>query len=272
MMQQSNSSQPSPQTNVGLIPARSEVQMVPDFRDLTITGFGIPGSGKTRFFAGDKDAIFASTEPGQAWVGSRVVPIHTWVTFKNLVVELSNRRKNGNLDCSAVIIDIVDNLHIRCLEYVCAQAGCTHPSEKKGDFGFLWSKINKEWTDWIRSLMGITNIHFITHCSKGTAEFTNDHGLLEEITHYAPTFSGNKPAQYLDGIVNAVGFFTKSKDGQHILTFKQEASIAAKDRTDILGSFGPIPLPGPKESFEYVRKIYRQRAGELGFKIIERKI
>lgn len=267
-----NNNQTLVQQPPSLIPERNEVRLVPDFRDLTIMGFGSPGSGKTRFFAGDKDAIFASTEPGQDWVGSRVVPIRTWVTFKNLVLELSQRRKAGNIDCSGVIIDIVDNLYQMCLQDVCSKSGVTHPNEKKGDFGFLWSKITKEWTDWIRALMGITNIHFITHALKSTAEVANEHGLLEEITHYGPTFSGSKPAQYLDGIVNAVGFFSKSKDGHHILTFKQEASIAAKDRTDILGSFGPIKLPKADHGFEYIRKIYQHRAVELGYQIIERKI
>lgn len=255
-----------------LIPDRSETRSVPDFRDLTIMGYGIPGAGKTRFFAGDKDAIFASTEPGQSWVGSRVVPIRTWITFKNLVLELHKNKKAGTLDCSGVIIDIVDNLYQLCLQDVCKAHGCSHPNEKEKDFGFLWSKITKEWQDWIRALMDITNIHFITHCSKSTTTITNSNNLQEEIPHFCPTFSTGKSAQYLDGIVNAVGFFTKDKQGNHILTFKAEASIAAKDRTDILTSFGPIKLPKPEKSFEYLRQIYRQRAGEMGLKIIERKI
>ena len=268
MANNANQNQQFQKTN-SLIPERNDTKRVPDFKDLTIMGFGNPGSGKTRFFSGDRDAIFAATEPGQSYVGSRVVEVNNWLTFKRLVDELAQRKKAGNLDCSGVIIDIVDNLSQMCLEDTCKAHGVSHPAEKK-DFGFVWSRITKEWKDWIGYLMRITNIHFISHCQKSDIEITNENGLLEEIPHYGPTFFNSKPAQYLDGIVNAVGYFGKNKDNKHTLSFKQEISIGAKDRTDILGTLGPIVLPPPDQAFEYVRKVYAHRAHELGFEIIRK--
>lgn len=230
-------------------------------------GFGNPGTGKTRFFGGDKDCIFASTEPGQDFIKSRNVPITEWNLFKQLAVELANRKKAGNLDCSAVVIDIVDNLQAMCQASVCHKAGCEHPSDKK-DFGKTWGEVTREWTNWIRGLLKITNVRFITHCRIEDIEITNANNLTEEITRVTPTFSASKAAQYLDGVVGAVGYFSKNKAGQHTISFNPTLNIAAKDRTDILSKLGVIVLPAnPDEGFNFVSQLYNKKAKELGFEV-----
>lgn len=238
--------------------------------------FGIPGSGKTRFFGSDPKTAFLATEPGQDFVKAPVFDIRKWAgdiwqeqptgrittSFKKIVHVLAEHRKANSLAYSSVVVDIVDNLQVLCQDSVCANLGVAHPSEKK-DFGKTWGAVTKEWTLWIRALMDITNVRFISHCVGEEIEVENENKLLEEVTRYRPTFSSSKAAQYLDGVVNAVGFFTKSKDGRYILTFVQDARTAAKDRTDILTQLGPIDITG--KDFNYVSDLYNQKAQQLGF-------
>lgn len=251
---------------MGLIPEYKEVKVVPPFEELTMLLFGIPGVGKTRFCAGDRQNLFISTEPGQQFVATRPIEINDWATFQNLVKEIAETKKAGELDFNAVTIDIVDNLYAMCSDAVCKRAGCTHPSEKK-DFGKTWGEITKEWQGWMRALMNMVNIRFISHCKTEEIEVAGEGGLLEEVTRYLPTFSGNKAAQHLDGVVNAMGFVTKNKANQHIITFKQSSTVAAKDRTDILSALGDIVLPAPTEAWGAVSHAYQTKAQELGFTV-----
>ena len=255
---------------MSLIPPMKEVKSVPPFEELTVLLFGIPGAGKTRFCAGDKENLFCSTEPGQAFVSCRPIEVREWATFRNLVKEIVETRNAGQMDFNAITIDIVDNLYAMCQDYVCKAAGVTHPSEKK-DFGKTWGEITKEWQAWVRGLMSLVNVRFISHCKTEEVEVTNEAGLLEEVTRYLPTFSGSKAAQHLDGVVNAMGYFSKNKSNQHILTFKQSATVAAKDRTDILAALGDIVLPGPDEAWAFVSNAYQEKAKELGFTIQSRR-
>ena len=257
---------------------------VPPFEALTLLIFGQPGSGKTRFCAGDFNSIFAATEPGQDFTKARVINIVAWdgdlwevspnrvkTSFKKFVHTIAEQLKSNSLDASAIVIDIVDNLHTLCMDAVCTRKGIAHPHDAN-DFGATWAAVNKEWTSWLRALMSKINIRFISHCAERPKEVTNDIGIKEEVTQYLPTFSGNKAAQYLDGVVNAMGFMTKNKSDKYVLTFKQTATIAAKDRTDILSSLGEILLPNsPDESWGYVSKLYRDKATELGFEVQTRR-
>lgn len=157
---------------------------------------------------------------------------------------------------------------MQCQDDVCHARGFAHPSDDKKGYGKLWAAVTKEWTDWLRALMDLTNVRFITHCKSEEIEVAGEHDLMEEVTRYTPTFSGNKAAQYLDGVVNAVGYFTKDKFGKYVLTFKQDARTAAKDRTDILVKLGPITLPeNPNDGFTYVSNLYESKAKELGFTV-----
>jgi len=243
-----------------VIPPRQDTYTVPPFEDLTLMVFGRPGSGKTRFCGGDDKAIFAATEPGQEFIKSTVVPVREWPTFKKLVFELGHLKKDGKLPYSACVIDIVDNLNVMCRDSVCKAKGVTYPSDK--DFGKTWAECNREWTQWLRVLMDIINVRFVTHCNMVDIEVPMDNGIKQEVSCHVPTFSNNKAAQYLDGIVNCVGYIHKKLDGAHVITFKQEPAIAAKDRTDILAQLGELPL-----DWATVRDAYAKKAEELGFKI-----
>lgn len=256
---------------MSIIPEKRTEFSIPAFEDLTMMIFGIPGSGKTRFMAGCPGTLFLATEPGQQFTKATVVDITSWEKFATAVKELAEQRKAGKLIYQSVVIDIVDNLNIMCRDWVCAQKGMAYPSDK--DFGKTWSECNKTWTEWIRSLMRITNVKFITHSSTETVEVQNEMGIREELQRYIPTFSGNRAAQYLDGVVNAVGFITQAKSGKRVITFAQDPRIAAKDRTDVLSKLGVIVLPeNPDAGFGVVADAYAAKAKELGMKIIERNV
>lgn len=256
---------------MSIIPEVRTEFSIPAFADLTMMIFGIPGSGKTRFMAGAPDTLFLATEPGQQFTKATVVDIQSWDKFATAVKELAEQRKAGTLKFKSVVIDIVDNLNIMCRDWVCAQKGMAYPSDK--DFGKTWSECNKTWTEWIRSLMRITNVKFITHSSTESVEIQNEMGVREELQRYVPTFSGNRAAQYLDGVVNAVGFITQAKNGKRVITFTQDPRVAAKDRTDVLSKLGVIMLPDdPDMGFKVVANAYAAKAKELGMKIIERNV
>lgn len=253
-----------------LIPPKKSRQEIiaPKFDKLSVMIFGIPGAGKTRFFDGDENVIFASTNPNQEFLQSRIVPIKTWGTFQQLTHQIYKEKQAGNDICSGVVIDIVDDLQVMCQDYVCAKAGVKHPNDRK-DFGKTWSAVTKEWKQWLDALMGLTSVRFLTHCEKEKVEVVNEHGLKEEVMRFFPTFSSTKAAQHLDVVLNAVGYISQSRDGRHCLTFKQQSTVAAKDRTDILSSFGDIFLPtNPRESFNYVSRIYQEQAQKMGIRLI----
>jgi hypothetical protein len=247
-----------------VIPPPKTELLAPPFEELTLLIFGLPGSGKTRFCAGDKTAIFAATEPGQDFINNPVVKVRTWDTFKSLIYELANLKKASKLTHTGLVIDIIDNLNVYCRDAVCKAKGLTYPSEK--DFGKTWAECNKEWKDWLRVAMDIVPVRYITHCTTTLVEVPLASGIKQEVTRYVPTFSGNRAAQYLDGVVSAYGYVTEQLDGTHVITFKQEATVAAKDRTDILAKLGTMPLEWSK-----VSDAYKVKAQELGFKIVSNR-
>lgn len=238
---------------------------IPPFDELTMIIFGIPGSGKTRFCAGCPDTVFISTEPGQAFTKARVLPVRDWGTFREVVHAIAEAQKAGRTDIRSVAIDIVDNLYIYCRDYICRQKNLAYPPAT--DYGKTWAEITKEWSTWIRALMDLVNVRFISHTTTTPVEVTNDLGIKEEVEMFVPTFKG-KAAQYLDGIVHAMGFMIKNRSGEHCITFKQTPTIGAKDRADLLSRLGDIRLPpDPDAGWAHVRKNYEHVAASQGLEV-----
>jgi hypothetical protein len=106
------------------------------------------------------------------------------------------------------------------------------------------------------------NVTFITHCTSQTVEYQLDGGLTKEVTRWQPTFKGNKAAQYLDGIVNAIGHVRKTMDGKYTISFRGSPTTAAGDRTGLLESLGELPLV-----WKDVDASYTEKAKALGLEI-----
>ncbi len=259
---------------------------VPPFSELTITLFGKPGSGKTRFAAGDPDTMFICTEPGAEMLRARKWPVRevgkqwrppTWLELVDVIDKIEKKKQDGTIQINSVAIDIVDNLYQACQDYICVDNRVRlnlpvleHPSDLD-DFGKTWGLVSKEWKKQIGRLMGCVNVRFLSHSEEAKVEVINQNKLKEEVTRIGATFSGGKGGkcgQYLDGIVNAMGFMTQDGSGRHTITFKQEATVGAKDRTDILAKLGPIELPDdPNAGFSHVCAAYATQAEAMGFKV-----
>lgn len=250
--------------------------------------YGEPKVGKTTFLDGTPDHCFVATEPGQDYVRSPVVRIvHwgwdvyegqyilapgekyiaprldengvLWISFKDLVRKFYAWKRDGVLPYRNVSVDIVDKLHKLCLDAVCKQAGYDYPPEN--DRGKLWSAITADWSTWISKLMDLVNVSFVTHTTSDDVE-VEVKGVKKEITRRIPTFKGNKAAQYLDGIVNCMGFAHFDGLGERVITFAGNPRLATGDRSKVLEGAGIMPL-----NWDHVAKTYNERAVEMGYEL-----
>jgi len=200
-----------------------------------------------------------------------VITIREWSQFQGSIVGIKQQREKiaaGLLPPEACpytsfVIDIVDNLHGMCLNHICKAKGITYPP--KNDFGKTWKEITNEWTYWLHNLMTLGNVIFISHSTTVGMEIQTESGATAEVDTHIPSFSGNKAAQFLDGILSAMGFLSVDKAGQYVITFRKTSQIGAKDRTDILSKISPLPT-----NWDHVAKAYEVQALKMGFEIQRR--
>jgi hypothetical protein len=232
----------------------------------------MPGTGKTKFAASCPNILFLATEPGQQFTTAPVVPIGSWVDFQAAIVGIGQQRdkiRAKQLDLSACpytafCVDIIDNLYGHCRDYVCQAKGLDYPPQN--DFGKTWQEITREWTKWLASLMQLGNVIFISHSSTVPMETKTESGADASVDVHVPSFSGNKAAQYLDGILNAMGFLSVDASGNHVITFKKTSTIGAKDRTDILATLGSM-----ETNWQTVAESYKKQASKMGLEVRSKK-
>ena len=241
---------------------------IPPLDELTVLIFGTPGVGKTSLVAGRPDTMFISTEPGTSFLRVPSVQVRDWATFEAVIDELVWFKARGDLPYRSVAIDIVDNLAGYCLDAVCRAKGVTYPPEN--DFGKTWKQIRLVWEDKLRLLMDTVGVSFLTHCATEKRETKGRIGTIE-IDCVVPTFRGNKQAQYLDGIVDAMGYVHKNAAGQHVINFQNRPNSAAKDRTGVLSSLGDIVIQAPNADpsviWSMLSDAYLTNAKTLGFTV-----
>lgn len=263
-----------------LIPTSATSYPIPSFSNLNIMLFGQPGSGKTRLAASAPGVLMIGTEPGQYNVQAAVVRCDSWSTYRSIVNEIKIKRgeikagKRPVSDCpyTTFCIDIVDNLAGHVRDHICQQRGLAYPPAN--DFGKTWSQITKEWKDGIADLMGLGNVIFISHCSSKESEIALENGMTSEVDQMIPTFSNSKTAQFLDGILSAMGYMYVDKSGKFAVTFRKSATIAAKDRTDMLAPYGAIDIDWStgKNAWQLIEELYIKMAQERGVTVISKRV
>lgn len=259
------------------MPARQLALTYPPFDELTKLVYAEPGVGKTTFCAQDPGAFFIATEPGHDFVKTGVYRAFRWgvdptgkdtrANFQDVVRALWEAKSSGKLKelgYKTAVVDIVDNLASMCLDHVCAMKGIAYPPEN--DFGKTWKEIRVEWETWMRRLMDLVNVTFVTHCGTDNIELLQANGIKKEITRRIPTFRGNKQAQFLDGILNVMGYMYRAGDGKVMISFKSDPSLGTKDRTDVFEKIGPIQID-KEGGFAKVAAAYAAKAKELGINL-----
>lgn len=257
---------------MSIIPRKPAAYTVPPFDELTILIFGVPGSGKTLFCGGASDNLFLSTEPGTNYTKCPTVPIKNWNDFMAVIQEFVELKKGiaaGNVDPDACpytsfTIDIIDTLAAYCRDHVCREKGLAYPPAN--DYGKTWSEVTNLWKKWIGILMRLGPVRFISHCSSQPDTIAQENGMNVEVEVKVPTFTGSKTAQYLDGIVCAMGYCSVNKAGQFCVTFKKTAEVGAKDRTNILCQCGPM-INAYGRGWQDIGAMYAAKAKEMGLEI-----
>jgi hypothetical protein len=256
---------------------------MPPFEELTKLIYGEAGVGKTSFCDGHENAFFLATEPGHDFVKSPVRYVCGWSAdprgkdeqgrcrrclrgnnqcsdFQSMVRAIWKARQSNKWHYKVVIIDIVDNLYAQCLNAVCAAKGIEYPPEN--DYGKTWKEVRDEWEKWLRILLDQTSVVFVTHCTTDKVDVQAANGVRKEIERRVPTFRGNKPAQFLDGIVNLVGFAHFGATGERQIIFKGDQATTTKDRTSIFEGQPPLPL-----RWAVIDEFYRKGCEAKGIKI-----
>ena len=256
------------------IPQRKRGKVYPPFEELSKLYFGEPKTGKTSLASQDPNGFFVATEPGHDFVETGVVNVRRWAPdasgadrrpdFKTLVQQLWDAKAAGQLPYKTAYIDIIDNLYDMCLFHECQEKrGIDYPPEN--DYGKTWSAIKNEFSDEIRKLMEVVNVNFITHCASEKIEVKDPKGMVKEVNRLMRSFRGKK-AQFLDGIINCMGYTYRDAFGNFVVTFQGANTLDTGDRTNILQSLGPIALP-PEQGYQTLCNLYAQRAQEMGITI-----
>lgn len=263
-----------------------EQLVIPPFDELTLFIYGVPKVGKTTFAAGkgagnphgNKRAMFLASEPGHNFLHNTVSKIYeegleewnknrptdqcngVWQLFQKNVLLLKAYKEAGKLPFRVVVLDVVDKLYDACLAHVCGLKRLAYPPEN--DFGKTWKEIANEWERWIKTLLSVTDVMFLTHATEEAGEIEVAPNIMQKVTKAIPTFRGKNKAQFIDGVVNAIGHVYVGKNGQRFITFKAAPENAAGDRTGVLEALGAMP-----NDFSVVAAAYEAKAKELGFAV-----
>lgn len=210
--------------------------------------YGIPGVGKSSFWAEAPWALFATTEPGTQFLEVAEVPINSWADFIELRRKLDALPPEQFKAITHLIIDIVDILYVMCSRAVCQPKNIQHPSDLS--YGKGWAMLRDEWRDGIAKFCSVgmsrgferRNIVFISHAVVRDLE---QKGKKISVTQPSITEAGRRVVSALcDQILY---FTTAEKANERICIAEPSQYIEAKDRTGTLPpefSLGDSPKAG----------------------------
>jgi len=262
---------------MSLVPEPKQALYIPRFEDMTMLIYGEQGAGKTSFFSGEDDPLICAVEPGSDFVNGRVVPIHDWATFCQLVQDIYQVKCKTPHLISSVVIDIIDGLYSLCEAHVCSLHG-VNTIKDVGGWGAGHAEVKKAFTDWVTSLYQLVPIRFITHQTDEEYEVVNDAGLIEKRQKKTAQFNGKK-GELVRGWCQLVGHMFVNQNDKHTITFKKYGSKLTKDRTGIFDQIGDIELPANTglaiqdklDGFPFVEKLFEEKAVELNLQLMNHR-
>ncbi len=159
-----------------------------DIREYSLLLYGVPGIGKTTFFASFPDTIYLLTEPGKP-SGAYVFPVPDWKAMEAAVKLLESdqsRFKN-------VVIDTLDESYEMCMRHVCKAAGVDHPHDAN-DYGKTWDIVTRGFKDvFARIRRTGRGLYLTSHAKEGTIKSSSGEGY----TRIQPSLTGKAGAKVL---------------------------------------------------------------------------
>lgn len=159
--------------------------------------YGEKKIGKTSLCSMFPDAFFMMFEPGGHGLRITQAEIDNWAYFVKYIRLL----KADPTKFRTLVVDTVDMAYQRCFSYVCKKMGVEHPSE--GQYGNVWSGIEKEFTDQMTALMQLgRGVIFTSHAEVG--KFQTRSG--EEYNKLVPSMSRQARA-FIAGVVDCTMYY-----------------------------------------------------------------
>jgi len=131
-----------------------------NIEDCHILLYGKPGIGKTTFASKLKNALFFDTQRGTKFLKVSRVTVSNWNNFRDWVKKLEKSKKLRD-KYDIFVVDVIDDLSLMCLDFVCNKRKIDHPSDE--EWGKGWEALSREWHEWIMRLAIMKGVMFVGH-------------------------------------------------------------------------------------------------------------
>jgi hypothetical protein len=231
-----------------------------DFARLNKLIYGWPKSGKSTFCSTQiskdgRQPLFIPTEDGLGGLSVFSTPIVTrWEGFKAIVDQLTKDRTDLVKNHSCIVLDLVTDLDLMCVDYISKKYGVSHPSDL--EFGKGWFLLKQEFQPTIRFLMSLLPVTFVTHTKE------------KEITWQGEKMRTQSPAlsmgslEYIGGKVDLIAWFlpVNAQRAHPEITMKSSTTCIAGCRyPQLVRDFIFYPAE-PKKTYDEIQLTFEKGA------------
>ena len=232
-----------------------------DIRDYTMLLYAREKWGKSTFFSTFPGALFLCTEPGtkglEIYSYNSETGVTSWEIFRGAVKALEQdtaRFRN-------VVIDTLDEAYRMCFEYVCRQAGVSHPNDAN-DYGKTWTGITNEFAEVFRRIRATgRGLYMTSHARESEIESASG----TKFHRISPSLTGKAGARVL-ALVDFIfyGEYFKDDKGQtrNVIVTRGDDLIVAGQRK-IGGKGLPRYIGLPEDESDDYELFRRAFAGEV---------
>lgn len=225
--------------------------------DYSALWYGQKKIGKTCLAAQFPDACFLATEPGHKAVSVFKIDTPDWPTFTKASTELIRSKR-----FSTVVIDIVDNAYLMCMDHVCRKEGVEYPSDNE-DFGRAWRKLRDEFYSALMRLQNAKHLICISHAQTKMLKARGG-ATTSQITS---SMSG-QCSNIVEAVIDIWLYFNyaSDKDGhsRRVIHTQGDGLVSAGGRPTNLPRL--IDMGGSaEEAFENLSEAWEGRSGAVTF-------